>query len=165
MRTFLSLALASVVAVSAQAERASPLLPLDRILSVAKLGAVKRLAVSENAAVDRAWIVDGVFGAGRVRALAPDERFEDAVLADLSELQFRCSGALDSEFDLPRRAATTQIATAILNCRGPRTSILAIVYIHSGNSFVTLLHEGMPAHRDAVLDKQARVTRALDHAP
>jgi hypothetical protein len=135
------------------------------LLAATKLGTTKRLAVPAGAAVDRAWIVDGVFGAGRVRALSEGERFEDAVLADLAELQFRCSGALDSEFGLPRDVRAVQVATATLDCRGPRVSVLAVVYVHASGSFVTLLHEAIPAHRDAVLDKQARLTRALEQAP
>ncbi|MDB5366578.1 MAG: hypothetical protein JWM77_2505, partial [Rhodospirillales bacterium] len=148
-------------AIHAAIDAPAQLASLDRLLATARLGALKRIAVPAHASVDRAWIAGGVVGAGRVRALAPNERFEEAVLADLAELQFRCSGALDAEFGLPRDAGTTQVATATLDCRGPRASVLALVYVHARSNFAALLHEGPPSRRDVVLDKQARLARAL----
>jgi hypothetical protein len=120
--------------------------------------------VPADAPVDRAWIAGGVFGAARIRTLRAGERFEDAMLADLAELQFRCSGVLDAEFGLPRDAGGAQVATATLDCRGPRASVLGMVYVQAGNSFAVLLHEGPPSRRAVVLDRQARLARALERA-
>jgi hypothetical protein len=133
---------------------------LDRLLATARLGTVERLSVPRHATVDRAWSIDGLVGVGRTRRLADGEQFEQAVLADIAELQFRC-GALDSEIDLPG-AGADRIAVAMLDCRASQPSVIAAIYTRTGRVFTSLLQEGAPTQRDRLLDKRARLMRALD---